>query len=158
MNPKRILAVGSVALDSVQTPFGKVKDALGGSAIFFSASARFFAPVSVVAVVGQDFPKPHLSLLRRLGIDTRGIKIEKGKTFRWKGYYDYDLNSAKTLKTELNVFQAFRPVISRAEAESAIVFLANIDPDLQRTVRDQVRRPELTACDTMNYWIETKRA
>lgn len=157
-NKNRILAVGSVALDSVETPFGKVDDALGGSATFFSASARFFAPVSVVAVVGEDFPRKHLALLERLGVDVSGIEVKKGgKTFRWKGFYDYDLNSAKTLKTELNVFSEFRPDLTSAQRNSKIVFLANIDPDIQARVLDQVKKPLLTACDSMNYWIETKK-
>ena len=107
MRSKKILAVGSVALDSVETPFGKVQDALGGSATFFSASARFFSPVSVVAVVGKDFPEAHLKLLKKLGVDVQGIQKEEGKTFRWKGIYNFDLNNPKTLKTELNVFEQF---------------------------------------------------
>ena len=156
MNP-RILAVGWVALDTVETPFGKIKDALGGSATFFGASARFFCPVSLVAVVGEDFPKKHLRLIQRLGIDTHGIEYQKGKTFRWSGFYDYDLNSAKTLKTELNVFQFFKPRLSEANKKSRVVFLANIDPELQQSVLGQVKAPELVACDTMNYWIEQKK-
>lgn len=158
MNSKRIVAVGSVALDTIQTPFGRVREALGGSATFFSASARFFSTVSVVAVVGRDFPRRHLSLLKRLGVDTAGIQMEKGKTFRWKGHYDYDLNNARTLKTELNVFRTFRPVLSERNRHSPYVFLANIDPDLQASILSQVKRPRLVACDTMNYWIENKRA
>lgn len=146
-----------MALDSVQTPFGKVKDALGGSATFFSASARFFSPVSVVAVVGEDFPKEYLRLIQKLGVDASGIEIQKGKTFHWKGFYDYDLNNAKTLKTELNVFQSFRPKLSKIQKQSNYVFLANIDPDLQREVLGQVQSPVLTACDTMNYWIGNKK-
>jgi len=155
---KQILAVGSVALDSVETPFGKVHEALGGSASFFSASARFFSPVSVVAVVGDDFPKKHLNLMRKLGVGVEGIEVQKGRSFRWSGFYDYDLNSAKTLKTELNVFQTFKPQVSERDRQSAYVFLANIDPDLQISVLDQVRNPVFSACDTMNYWIETKKA
>src|SRR3990167_9404990 len=142
MNP-RVLAVGSVALDTVETPFGKIKDALGGSATFFGASARFFCPVSLVAVVVEDFPKKHLRLIQRLGIDTHGIEFQKGKTFRWRGFYDYDLNSAKTLKTELNVFQFFKPRLSEANKKSRIVFLANIDPELQQSVLRQVKAPEI---------------
>jgi sugar/nucleoside kinase (ribokinase family) len=157
MPKKSILAVGSVALDSVETPFGKVTDALGGSATFFSASARFFCPVNIVAVVGKDFPKKHLTMLTNLGVNTSGIKIQDGKTFRWKGFYDYDLNSAKTLKTELNVFQTFKPELSSSERAAKYVFLANIDPDIQKQVLGQVSSPDLVACDTMNYWIETKK-
>jgi sugar/nucleoside kinase (ribokinase family) len=158
MNKNRILAVGSVALDSVETPFGKADDALGGSATFFSASARFFAPVSVVAVVGEDFPIKHIALLDSLGVDTSGIEVRKGgKTFRWKGFYDYNLNSAQTLKTELNVFSQFRPTLTNAQASAKFVFLANIDPDIQAHVLGQIKKPALTACDSMNYWIETKK-
>ncbi len=156
MNP-RVLAVGSIALDTVETPFGKIKEALGGSATFFGASARFFCPISLVAVVGEDFPKKYIRLIQRLDIDTRGIEFQKGKTFRWRGFYDYDLNSAKTLKTELNVFQFFKPRLSEANKKSRIVFLANIDPELQQSVLRQVKAPELVACDTMNYWIEHKK-
>ncbi len=157
MNSKRILAVGSVALDSVKTPFGEVRDALGGSATFFSASARFFSPVSVVAVVGQDFPPKYLELIKALGVDTKDIKIAHGKTFRWKGFYDYDLNNAQTLKTELNVFQNFNPIISEKNKSCEFVFLANIDPELQLSVLSQAKKPVLTACDTMNYWIQNKK-
>ncbi len=157
MSKNSILAVGSVALDSVRTPFGKVRDALGGSATFFSASARFFSPVSLVAVVGEDFPLKYMRRIENLGVDVSGVQKVPGKTFRWKGFYDFDLNTAKTLKTELNVFQTFKPVISRAHRNSRFVFLANIDPDLQRSVLRQVKNPALTACDTMNYWIENKK-
>ena len=147
-----------MALDSVETPFGKAKQVLGGSATFFGASARFFSPVSLVAVVGQDFPKKYLRKIQQLGINTQGIQIQKGKTFRWKGFYDYDLNTAKTLKTELNVFQSFKPKISSSDRQSRFVFLANIDPDLQWFVLNQMKRPRFVACDTMNYWIENKKA
>ncbi len=158
MNPNRILAVGSVALDSVRTPFGQVTDALGGSATFFSASARFFSPVSVVAAVGEDFPKKHLALLRRMGVDIRDLRVEPGqKTFRWKGFYGFDLNNAQTLKTELNVFRTFRPRISPENRRSRFVFLANIDPDLQIAVLKQMDSCVLSACDTMNFWITQKK-
>lgn len=153
-----MLAVGSVALDTVKTPFGKAVRALGGSAVYFSASARFFVPVSIVAVVGEDFPKKHLDLLGRLGVNTEEIqKMRGGKTFHWEGAYSYDLNNPKTIKTELNVFQSFRPKLSAQSRKSSFVFLANIDPDIQQEVLRQVDHPRLTACDTMNYWIENKR-
>jgi sugar/nucleoside kinase (ribokinase family) len=157
VNPKKILAVGSVALDTVETPFGRVRDALGGSATYFSASARFFSPVSIVAVVGRDFPREHLDRMKRLGIDTDGVRVEDGRTFRWHGRYSFDLNNPKTLKTELNVFRTFRPEISLPDRASRFVFLANIDPDLQQRVLRQVWQPWLVACDTMNFWIENKR-
>ena len=158
MKKNQILAVGSVALDSVQTPFGKAQEVLGGSAVFFSAAARFFSSVSVVAVVGRDFPSRHWALLRRLGVDIRGIQTRPGKTFRWKGRYGYDLNAAKTLRTDLNVFRKFKPKILREHQSCRFIFLANIDPDIQRTVLNQIRQPLLTACDTMNFWIEHKKA
>src|SRR3989338_8885222 len=157
MGKKNILAIGSVALDSVQTPFGNVRDTLGGSAVFFAASARFFSPVTIVAVVGEDFPNKYTRLIESLGVPVSGIQKEKGKTFRWKGFYNYDLNSAKTLKTELNVFETFKPKISREHQQSPFVFLANIHPDIQMSVLRQVKKPVLTACDTMNYWIESQK-
>ncbi|OGW84010.1 MAG: sugar kinase [Omnitrophica bacterium RIFCSPHIGHO2_02_FULL_51_18] len=157
MKKNPILAVGSVALDTVKTPFGRVNEALGGSATYFSASARFFSPVSVIAVVGSDFPGKHLEAMRLLGVDTSGIEVQKGKTFRWSGFYDFDLNTAHTLRTELNVFQHFRPKVSPEARSSRYVFLANIDPELQFTVLNQVHDPWLVACDTMNFWIENKR-
>ncbi len=158
MKNNGILAVGSVALDTVSTPFGKAVRALGGSATYFSASARFFAPVSVVAVVGDDFPREHLALFKRLGVDASGIRtVTGGKTFHWEGAYSYDLNNPRTLKTELNVFQSFRPQLTPRQRQSRFVFLANIDPDIQRKTLRQVSRPEFVACDTMNYWIENKR-
>lgn len=151
-----ILVVGSVALDSVRTPFGEVKEALGGSATYFSAAASFFADVRVVAVVGEDFPEEHLSFLKSRSIDLEGLVRVPGRTFRWTGEYGFDLNEANTLETQLNVFATFQPEIPRAYTESELVFLANIDPDLQRQVLGQVRSPRLVAADTMNYWIGGK--
>ncbi len=152
-----LLVVGSVALDSVKTPFGEVKDALGGAAVYFSLAASCFTDVSIVAVVGSDFPAEHLELLSSRGIDTSGLVVEPGETFRWSGVYGYDLNDRETLETRLNVFETFRPTIPERLAESEYVFLANIDPELQLSVLDQVREPLLVACDTMNFWIERKR-
>ena len=151
-----ILVVGSVALDSVRTPFGNAKEALGGSATYFSVAASFFADVRVVAVVGEDFPEEHLSFLKSRSIDLEGLVRVPGRTFRWTGEYGFDLNEAKTLETQLNVFAAFQPEIPKAYTESELVFLANIDPDLQRKVLGQVRSPRLVAADTMNYWIDGK--
>lgn len=157
MRSEKILAVGSVALDTVRTPFGKAARTLGGSAVFFSASARFFTPVDIVGVIGEDFPKKHLDLLRRLGVGTQEIQtVRGGKTFHWEGIYSFDLNNPKTLKTELNVFQNFRPTLSHSSRNSRFVFLANIDPDIQQQVLKQVSHPLMTACDTMNYWIQGK--
>jgi sugar/nucleoside kinase (ribokinase family) len=151
-----ILVVGSVALDSVATPFGAVQEVLGGSATYFSTAASFFAPVSLVAVVGEDFAPEHLAFLKAREIDLRGLRQVKGRTFRWRGEYSYDLNQARTLDTQLNVFADFSPRIPEEFQDEKIVFLANIDPDLQREVLHQVRDPELVAADTMNYWIEGK--
>ncbi len=152
-----LLVVGSVAFDSVKTPFGEVDEVLGGSATYFSTAASYFADVAVVAVVGDDFPDKHLKFLKSRSIDIEGIEKREGKTFRWKGEYGYELNEAKTLDTQLNVFQSFKPNLPESYKEKKIVFLANIDPDLQRDVLEQVNSPSLIACDTMNFWIEGKR-
>jgi sugar/nucleoside kinase (ribokinase family) len=153
-----ILVVGSVALDSVKTPFGKRDDALGGSATFFSIAASFFNKVNIVATVGEDFPKRYLTLFKNKGIGTEGLTICKGgKTFRWAGRYDYDLNTAHTLATHLNVFRDFNPQVPKNFRNPDILFLANIDPVLQHHVLQQVKKPRLIACDSMNFWIETKR-
>ncbi len=151
-----ILVVGSVAFDSVKTPFGVADEVLGGSGSYFSTSASFFADVSLVAVVGEDFPDEHVETLSSKGIDLKGLKKVPGKTFRWKGYYEYDLNQAHTLDTQLNVFSDFDPVLPEGYSDLPYVFLANIDPELQMKVLDQVKSPKLVACDTMNFWIEGK--
>ncbi len=152
----QILVVGSVAFDSVETPFGKAEEVLGGSGSYFSASASYFAKVRLVAVVGEDFPDEHIKRLEARGIDLGGLKKVPGRTFRWKGRYEYDLNQAHTLNTELNVFSSFNPEIPETYRDTPYVFLANIDPELQMKVLEQVRNPRLVACDTMNYWIEGK--
>lgn len=151
-----LLVVGSVALDSVETPYGSVEKALGGSAVYFSVSASYFSEVGVVAVVGRDFPEEHLAFLKTKKIDLRGLKQEPGLTFHWKGRYSGDLNEAETLDTQLNVFEDFRPQIPEEYQDAPFVFLANIDPELQLNVLKQVKRPKLTVCDTMNFWIEGK--
>ena len=152
-----ILVVGSVALDSVETPFGGVENALGGSATYFAVSASFFAPVNLVAVVGDDFPEEYTSVFKKHGIDIKGLEIAKGKTFKWKGKYGYDLNNPETIYTHLNVFNRFSPKMPIEYKRSDVVFLANIDPELQIYVMKQVERPALTVCDTMDYWIKNKR-
>ena len=152
-----LLAVGSIALDSVETPFGKREEVLGGSATYFSTAASFFGPVRVVATVGEDFPQEHVTFLASRGVDVTGLERRPGRTFRWKGRYDFDLNQAHTLDTQLNVFADFAPELPAAYRNSDYVFLGNIDPDLQRRVLDQVREPRFVACDTMNFWIESKR-
>lgn len=152
-----VLIVGSVALDSIKTPLGQVDNALGGAAVYSSVAASFFTPTMVVGVVGQDFPKEHLTFLEGRDIDIRGIQVQPGKSFRWGGSYEFDLNQAHTLFTELNVFEHFDPVIPEEYKAAEFVFLANIDPELQLKVLDQVKNPKLIACDTMNFWIESKK-
>src|SRR6266853_208677 len=153
-----LLVVGSVALDSVETPFGAREDALGGSATYFSAAARLLAPVHVVGVVGDDFPLAQLEFLRARGVHLDALEHVPGRTFRWKGRYGYDLNAAQTLDTQLNVFEHFEPRLDARARGADRVFLGNIDPELQLRVLDQVERPRLVCADTMNYWISSKRA
>jgi sugar/nucleoside kinase (ribokinase family) len=153
-----VLVVGSVAIDSVETPFGKVENVLGGSATYFATSASFFTDVNLVAVVGEDFPEEHIAFLRSRSIDLDGLAREEGKTFHWQGKYGYDLNEAQTLATHLNVFESFRPRIPAAYADAEFLILANIDPELQLEVLNQVSRPRVIACDTMNFWIASKPA
>ncbi len=149
--------MGSIAFDSVKTPFGTADEVLGGSATYFSTAASYFTDVKLVAVVGDDFPEKHVSFLKSRNIDVSGLQKSSGRTFRWKGEYGYDLNEAKTLDTQLNVFESFRPNIPDAYRASDVVFLANIDPVLQREVLHQIDRPKLVACDTMNFWIGGKK-
>ncbi len=148
-----ILVVGSVALDSVKTPFGEVEEALGGSAIHFSAAASFFSKVHLVGVVGEDFPEREIAFLKERDVDCSGLQVQKGKTFRWKGEYGFDLNVARTLETHLNVFSDFSPKIPDGLSHQDFVFLANIHPKLQKQVLKQVKRRKLVALDTMNFWI-----
>ncbi len=151
-----ILVVGSVAFDSIKTPFGEVSEVLGGSATYFSVAASYFSDVKLVAVVGTDFPDEHVDTLKSHNVDVSALQKVPGRTFRWKGYYEYDLNQAHTLDTELNVFSDFSPEIPDGHGDSPFLFLANIDPELQIKVLEQVRTPRLVACDTMNFWIENK--
>lgn len=152
-----IVVVGSMAFDSIETPFGKQGKVLGGSANYFSLSASYFAPVRCVSVVGQDFPKEHLELFKKRNIDTKGIKIDDGQTFHWAGRYGYDLNQAHTLETHLNVFEKFSPEIPADYTNSEFVMLGNIAPPLQSKVLAQMKNPKLIALDTMNFWIEGQR-
>ncbi|MCG3173466.1 MAG: Bifunctional protein HldE [Myxococcota bacterium] len=152
-----LVVIGSVALDTVKTPFGEARDALGGSATFFSASASYHTQVRAVAVVGEDFPQQHLDFLSSRGVDLTGVSRVPGQTFRWSGEYGYDLNNAETRDTQLNVFASFKPVLPESYRDAEYVFLANIDPELQLEVVRQVRKPKLIACDTMNFWINGKR-
>ena len=149
-----LLVVGSMAFDSIKSPFGEVERVIGGSATYFSLAASYLTPVRLVSVVGRDFPKETLDMLSARGIDLQGLKVAEGITFHWKGYYEYDLNVAHTVKTELNVFEDFAPVLPASYRESSYVFLGNIDPRLQLDILAQVREPKIVALDTMNFWIE----
>lgn len=152
-----LLVVGSVALDSVYTPFGETADALGGSAVYFSVAGSILNPVQVVGVIGEDYPVQELDALAERGIDWSGVERATGESFRWKGKYSYDLQSRETLETRLGVFAAFNPRLPESHRDAQYLFLGNIDPVLQMGVLDQVRSPRLTVCDTMNYWIQGKR-
>jgi sugar/nucleoside kinase (ribokinase family) len=152
-----VLVVGSVALDSVETPFGKADDVLGGSATFFSAAASLLTPVQLVGVVGSDYPTDKLEPLAARGVDLTGLERAEGQSFRWRGRYRHDLNAAETLETHLGVFSRFSPKIPEQFRDAPFVFLANIDPRLQLDVLNQVKRPKLVACDTMNFWIQSRR-
>ncbi len=150
-----LLIVGSLALDTVITPFDKVEDALGGSATYIALAASYFSgPVELVGVVGNDFPDEYIKLLEDHSVDLAGLQKEEGKTFRWGGKYHYDLNVRDTLFTYLNVFENFDPVIPEKFKKSKYVCLGNIDPTLQLKVLEQMIDPQLVVCDTMNYWIE----
>ncbi|MGH9500567.1 MAG: PfkB family carbohydrate kinase [Terriglobales bacterium] len=152
-----IVAVGSVAFDSIATPSGKVNDILGGSGTYFALSASYFTEVRVVAVVGEDFTAEHENVFKMRKIDIRGIEHAKGKTFRWGGQYMENLNEAKTDFTELNVFQEFKPQIPKEYMDSKFLFLGNIQPTLQAEVRRKMKQVQLTGCDTMNFWIQGAR-
>lgn len=152
-----LLVVGSVALDSIYTPFGETADAIGGSAVYFSVAGSLLHPVQVVGVIGQDFPVAELDRLAGNGIDWGGVERAEGESFRWKGKYSYDLQSRETLETRLGVFETFDPKIPEGYRDAEYVFLGNIDPVLQLGVLAQVRHPRLIVCDTMNYWIQSRR-
>jgi sugar/nucleoside kinase (ribokinase family) len=153
-----ILVVGSVAFDALKTPFGQVDRAIGGSATYFSVAASFFTPVDLVAVVGDDFSDRDMAVFEGRPINTEGLqKVSGARTFFWSGEYGYDLNVAKTRDTQLNVFAQFKPQLTPKQRETDVLFLANIDPELQMDVLKQTRRPRIVALDTMNYWITAKR-
>jgi len=149
-----IVAVGSVAFDTIATPSGRAENILGGSCTYFSLAASYFAEVRIVAVVGEDFRAEHENVLKKRGIDTRGIERAKGKTFRWGGQYLDSLNEAKTDFTELNVFESFQPRIPKEYQDSEFLFLGNIHPSLQSAVRLELNGVRLTGGDTMNFWIQ----
>ncbi|KPK98070.1 MAG: hypothetical protein AMJ95_05930 [Omnitrophica WOR_2 bacterium SM23_72] len=152
-----IVVLGTVALDTVKTPFGERKQMLGGSAVHFAMAARLFCNVHLVAVVGRDFPKRYVTFLKQKGIILTSLIFREGKTFQWEGEYRGDLNTALTLSTELGVLSTFTPTVSDEQRKIKYVFLANIDPDIQRVLLSHMRSPKLVALDSMNYWIRHKR-
>jgi len=152
-----IAVVGSVAFDTIETPLARAEEVLGGSATHFAVAASYFAPVRLVAVVGEDFPDAEREYLAGRGIDLSGLEVRPGRTFRWTGRYHEDMNLRDTLALELNVFADFRPELSETIRHSPIVFLANIDPRLQEAVLEQFEDPAVVACDTMDHWIATAR-
>ncbi len=153
----RVLITGSVGLDSISTPFGKREMVPGGSAVYASLACAYFAPAAVVGVAGEDFPKKYLDMLRGRGVDTAGLKISPGRTFHWEGRYDYDFNTAHTLKTDLNVMGSFTPEVPEDHIPAEYLFLANIDPEIQLEVARAAGAPRITAADTMNFWIDNKK-
>ncbi|MGH7497539.1 MAG: PfkB family carbohydrate kinase [Gemmatimonadales bacterium] len=152
-----LLVVGSIALDSIFTPFGETADALGGSAVYFSIAGSILHPVQVVGVIGSDYPVAELERLAPRGIDWSGVEHAEGESFRWKGKYSYDLQSRETLETRLGVFADFQPKLPPKFRSARFLFLGNIDPELQVGVLSQVENPKMVVCDTMNYWIQGKR-
>jgi sugar/nucleoside kinase (ribokinase family) len=157
MEEVSILVVGSVALDTVETPFDRVDEVLGGAASIFTTAASLYSQVNLVAVVGSDFPQEHLEFWRSRPVDLSGLQIEEGKTFRWVARYHMDMNSRETLDTQLGVYANFHPVIPETYRSSPLLFLANIQPELQLEVLEQVAHPRLTVLDTMELWIMTAR-
>ncbi|MEW6680951.1 MAG: PfkB family carbohydrate kinase [bacterium] len=151
-----VLIVGSIGIDSIKTPFGEIEEVLGGAAIYASISCSFFSQPRILSIAGSDFPSEYLSLLRSYEIDTEGLRIIPGKTFRWRGFYTYELNEAKTLETQLNVLSNFDASLPSSYKDLKYIFLGNIDPELQIRVIEQIENPELIVLDTMNYWIENK--
>lgn len=151
-----LVVLGTVALDCVKTPFGEVKDALGGSATYFSVASRLFSECGILGVVGRDFPEEHIKFLKSRGVDTRGLERTDGKTFRWEGEYGFDMNEARTLKTELNVLETFQPKIPDEYKGCKFLFLANTDPDIQLRTLEEIQ-PQYCLMDTMNFWIANKR-
>lgn len=152
-----LIVVGTVALDTVKTPFGEAVETLGGSAVYASVAASNFTKPGIVGVIGADFPKEHTDFLSNRGIDLEGVEVLDGDTFRWKGYYEYDMNQAHTLDTRLNVLSMFNPQLPDNYRDARYVFLANTDPEIQMSVYKQIRKPKFVMMDTMNFWIESKK-
>lgn len=151
-----LVVVGSLAFDTIETPYGRRERIVGGSCTYFSLAASFFTQPKIVGAVGEDFPKEVIGLFKKKGIDTQGLEIRRGKTFHWEALYGEDPNQRKTIKTELNVFKDFSPELPEDYRQADIVFLANIDPDLQDDIVSQVEKPKIVAMDTINLWINTK--
>ena len=149
-----VLVVGTVAIDSIETPLASAERILGGSAAYFAMTASFFTPVQIVGVIGEDFPKEYLEILSKRGIDLAGLKTEKGDTFHWRGRYHEDLNVRDTLELNLNVLSGFVPSLPQSYRDTRYVFLGNIDPSMQLKVLDQLNNSRLVACDTMDHWIQ----
>lgn len=152
-----ILIIGTVAFDTIETPFGRVEKALGGSAAYASFAASFFSRPALISVIGRDFPKEYIELLKNRGINLQGLKTED-KTFHWEGFYEYDMNEAKTKKTELNSLENFKVKVPENYKDIKYVFLANIDPEQQHETLRQIRKPEFVVLDTMNFWISHKKS
>jgi ribokinase len=152
-----VVISGTVALDSIKTPFGEVKEVLGGSAVYSSVAASGFARPGIVSVIGKDFPRKYLNFLKTMGVDTAGIEVKDGETFRWAGYYEYDMNQAHTLDTRLNVLAEFDPTLPEKYRNAGFLFLANTDPEVQMKVYGQMRKPRFVMMDTMNFWIDNKK-
>ena len=151
-----VLIIGTVALDTIETPFGKVEKALGGSATYASFAASFFSKPALISVVGNDFPKEYIDLMKKRSVDLDGLKIT-GKTFHWDGFYEYDMNEAKTRKTELNSLEQFKVEVPEKYKNIKYVFLANIDPEQQLETLRHINKPDFVVLDTMNFWINNKR-
>lgn len=153
----KVLIVGSIVLDTLTTPYGQTKDALGGSVAYGSVASSLFGPVNMVGVVGQDFEQEHINLFKSKGINLEGLEVANGETFKWKAFYENDMSQAHTLETQLNAFAGFNPTLPESYLDSDFVFLANIQPELQLNVLNQIKTPKFTMCDTMNLWISTKK-
>lgn len=151
-----LVTLGTIALDSIKTPFGRAKNVLGGSGVYFSIAANFFTDCGILGIVGKDFPDKYMKILESTDIDLSGIEYSDGKTFRWSGSYEYDMNRAHTLNTELNVLETFNPKIPEKYKNCKCLFLANIDPEIQIEVLKKIK-PKYSFCDTMNFWIEHKK-
>jgi len=151
-----VIFAGTIGLDDIETPFGKVKEVLGGSGVYSAYAASFFAKPGIVSIAGEDLPAEHIRALESRGISLKGVE-RKGRNFRWEGFYEFDMNEAKTLRTELNVLTEFDPKLPEEYRKARYIFLANVDPDIQLKVLKQIEKPEFVVMDTMNFWIEHKR-